>query len=156
MNMKWRYLAHRPWWSVTKFFERHTSNRVMKQFSLQQIVPPPFYGAFNREDRVLKATVDYSKKMKEGIKEWNGRKKSVLKGEVEVDSNRHSEEYFQWYRGITKLRIGRFEVMEGTTNLDLEQEHNHTQQDPGRSQSHPQTDFSAWLWWRLVILHPIY
>lgn len=141
--MKWRYLAHRPWWSVTKFFERHTSNRVMKQFSLQQIVPPPFYGAFNREDRVLKATVDYSKKMKEGIKEWNGRKKSVLKGEVEVDSNRHSEEYFQWYRGITKLRIGQFEVMEGTTNPDLEQEHNHTQQDPGRSQSHPQTDFSA-------------
>ncbi|KAJ8644839.1 hypothetical protein MRB53_006587 [Persea americana] len=78
--------------------------------------------------------------MKEGIKEWNGRKKSVLKGEVEVDSNRHSEEYFQWYRGITRLRIGRFEVVEGATNPDLEQEHNHIQQDPGPSQSHSQTD----------------
>ncbi|XXG77684.1 hypothetical protein AAC387_Pa08g1792 [Persea americana] len=101
--------------------ERHNSNLVMKQFGLQQIVPPPFYNAFNREDRALKATVDYSKKMKEGIKEWNGRKNLVLKGEVEVDSNHHSEEYFQWYRGITRLRIERFEVVEGATNPDLEQ-----------------------------------
>ncbi|RWR73459.1 hypothetical protein CKAN_00173800 [Cinnamomum micranthum f. kanehirae] len=68
--------------------------------------------------------------------------KSVLEGEVEVDSNRHSDEYFQWYRSITRLRIGRFEVVEGATNPDLEQEHNHTQQDPGPSQSHPQTDLS--------------
>ncbi|RWR90909.1 serine/threonine-protein phosphatase 7 long form [Cinnamomum micranthum f. kanehirae] len=120
--------------------ECHNSNRVMKQFGLQQIVPHPFYGAFNREDRILKATVDYSKKMKEGIKEWKDRKKSVLKGEVELDSNRHSDEYFQWYRGITRLRIGRFEVVEGNTNPDLEQENNHTQQGPGPSQSHPQTD----------------
>ncbi|KAJ8633583.1 hypothetical protein MRB53_026919 [Persea americana] len=78
--------------------------------------------------------------MKEGIKEWNGRKKLVLKGEVEVDSNHHSEEYFQWYRGITRLRIGRFEVVEGATNPDLEQQHNGTQQDLGPSQSHPQID----------------
>ena len=55
--------------------ERYNSNRMMKQFGLQQIVPPSLYGAFNREDKVLKATVDYPKKMKEGIKEWNARKK---------------------------------------------------------------------------------
>ena len=69
--------------------------------------------------------------MKEEIKAWNGRKKSVLKREVKVDSNSHTEECFQWYRGIIRLRIGRFEVVEGATNLDLEQEHNHTQQHPG-------------------------
>ena len=74
--------------------ECHNNNRVLKQFGLQQIVPPPFYGAFNMKDRALKAIIDYSKKMKEGIEEWNGRKKSVLKGEVKVDSNRHSEECF--------------------------------------------------------------
>ena len=32
--------------------------------------------------------------------------------------------------------------MEGATNPNLEQEHNHTQQDLGPSQSHPQTDLS--------------
>ena len=31
--------------------------------------------------------------------------------------------------------------MEGATNPDLEQQHNGTQQDPGPSQSHPQTNF---------------
>ncbi|KAJ8630071.1 hypothetical protein MRB53_023394 [Persea americana] len=80
----------------------------MKQFGLQQIVSPPFYGAFNREDRVLKATVEYSKKMKEEIKEWNGRKKSVLKGEVEVDSNSHSDECSQWIMRFKSACASRF------------------------------------------------
>lgn len=41
----------------------------------------------------------------------------MLEGEVEFDSNRHSEKYFSWYRGITRLRIRRFEVEEAPLTL---------------------------------------
>ncbi|KAJ8628710.1 hypothetical protein MRB53_022033 [Persea americana] len=49
--------------------------------------------------------VNYKEKLKKVNDMWNQRLKSIVKGDID-DGSPHSDVYFEWYKPITRLRIG--------------------------------------------------
>ncbi|RWR78487.1 protein MAIN-LIKE 2 [Cinnamomum micranthum f. kanehirae] len=86
--------------------ERHCPERVMKQFGLKQIVPPRFLKPFPRNEMVPIGENKREKLRAIYLGLWNKRMDAITYGE-EGDAGPHTDAYFQWYRGITRLRIGR-------------------------------------------------
>lgn len=87
--------------------ERHNPDRVMKQFWLRQIVPLPFNIPYERDERQSNMAIDYNVRMREIIAARNARETSVLVASGDDSRGRHSKKYLQWYRQITRLRVGR-------------------------------------------------
>ena len=86
--------------------ERHCPEKVMKQFGLQQIVPPHFQKPFPQNEMVLIGDNQREKIRSIYSSVWNKRMDAITYGE-ESDTSPHTDAYFQWYRGITQLRINR-------------------------------------------------
>ncbi|RWR76248.1 serine/threonine-protein phosphatase 7 long form [Cinnamomum micranthum f. kanehirae] len=86
--------------------ERHCPQRVMKQFCLHQVVPPIFQRPFPRNEMIPIGDNKREKIRSIYTGVWNTRMDAITYGE-EGDAGPHTDAYFQWYRGITRLRIGR-------------------------------------------------
>ncbi|RWR73152.1 protein MAIN-LIKE 2 [Cinnamomum micranthum f. kanehirae] len=96
--------------------ERHCPERVMKQFGLQQIVPPRFIRPFPRMEIIPTGEQKREKLRSVYFGVWNRRMDDITYGE-EGDAGPHSDAYFIWYRNITRLRIGR--PTSGHNNIDM-------------------------------------
>lgn len=81
----------------------------MKQFGLVQIVPPKFLRPLDRMERATLMQVNYKDKLKDVNDMWNKRLQSIIKGDID-DGSPHSDVYFEWYKPITRLRIGRPQI----------------------------------------------
>ena len=86
--------------------ERHNPERVMKQFGLEQIVPPRFQRPFPRTEIIPKGENKREKIRAVYFGLWNKRMDSITYGE-EGDAGPHNDGYLKWYRSITRNRIGR-------------------------------------------------
>lgn len=92
--------------------ERHNTWRVMKQFGLKQIVPPPFTMPILRRERTFRSVVDYAATMdKDVVSTWGARATLGLQGEA-CAAAAQSEEYMEWYTKNTLMFIGRGEATE--------------------------------------------
>lgn len=87
--------------------ERHNVDRVLKQFGLNQHVPPPFHPIVRVEKKLSKRAINYERKYAQPIEDWNNRAMYVVNAEKDEVSGCHRDEYLQWYRRITRNRIGR-------------------------------------------------
>lgn len=76
----------------------------MKQFSLKQVVPPPFAMPLLRAECIETVIMDYSSKHLAKIQMWNARHSSVLKGR-KLSSGEHTDEYMAWYSLNTILHV---------------------------------------------------
>ena len=83
--------------------ERHNSERVMKQFSLRQLLPILLRMPFEKVDNVRKASYDYSRALRELIAIWEARHKMTLVSEELDDSLTHNEFYMKWYSVVTRF-----------------------------------------------------
>lgn len=86
--------------------ERHNTGRVMKQFGLRQVVPPPFVAAFPRVERIEKVVTNYIIVHSAEIELWEKRYNSVLHGKKSSNME-HTGEYMAWYSLNTIMYIGR-------------------------------------------------
>ncbi|RWR85072.1 protein MAIN-LIKE 2 isoform X2 [Cinnamomum micranthum f. kanehirae] len=86
--------------------ECHCPERVMKQFGLQQTVPPRFLRPFPRLEIIPTGEHKHEKLRSVYFGAWNRRMDDITYGE-EGDAGPHNDAYFKWYRNITRLRIGR-------------------------------------------------
>ena len=115
--------------------ERHCPERVMKQFGLQQIVPPRFLKPFSRNE-IIPTGVHRREKLRAfWFSLWNKKMDDITYGE-EGDAGPHNDAYFKWYRGITRLRIGC--PIFGNTNDNL-------------NAVSSQVNFIILLWWYLKL-----
>ncbi|RWR91080.1 serine/threonine-protein phosphatase 7 long form [Cinnamomum micranthum f. kanehirae] len=87
--------------------ERHNVDRVLKQFGLNQHVPPPFHPIVRVEKKLSKRAINYERKYAQPIEDWNNRVMYVVNAENDEVSGYHRDQYLQWYRRITRNRIGR-------------------------------------------------
>ncbi|RWR87938.1 serine/threonine-protein phosphatase 7 long form [Cinnamomum micranthum f. kanehirae] len=78
----------------------------------KQTVPPTWKPPLLRDERGSTSARDYQIRRKEINRMWEDRWQNIIDGEPD-DTAHHSDEYLAWYRGITRLRIGR-----GTGNMD--------------------------------------
>lgn len=85
---------------------RHCLERVMKQFGLKQIVLPRFLKSFPRNEMVPIRENRREKLRAIYVGVWNKRVDAITFGE-EGDDGPHTDAYFQWYRQVTRPRIGR-------------------------------------------------
>lgn len=76
----------------------------MKRFGLRQKVLVPFQMPFNRTDKAKKSQHDYSMSIKENIKIWETREKTMLRGESDA-SPTHEDSYMMWNVSVMRLRI---------------------------------------------------
>ena len=92
--------------------ERHNCDRVMKQFGLWKVVPPPFVLPFPRVERKQRLIVDYIKKNQMEIDMWEDRRRYITRGK-KSSSVPQSDEYMAWYSPNTIMLVGRIRVNEG-------------------------------------------
>lgn len=89
--------------------KRHPTQGVMKQFDLAQEVPPEFILPYERIDIAHKSQVDYrfySNKFLQYIAEWS-LWLTMLTAAPHDPKHNHTNEYFQWYKTITRLIVGK-------------------------------------------------
>ncbi|RWR76671.1 serine/threonine-protein phosphatase 7 long form [Cinnamomum micranthum f. kanehirae] len=72
--------------------ERYNTGRVMKQFGLRQVVPPPFVAALPRAERIEKVVTNYSIVYSADIELWEKRYNNVLHGK-KSSKVKHNGEY---------------------------------------------------------------
>lgn len=85
---------------------RHPTRRVMKQFDLAQAVPLEFVLPYERIDRAQKSQVAYINKFPQYIAKWSLWLTTLAVAPHDPEPN-HTDEYFQWYRTITRLIVER-------------------------------------------------
>lgn len=95
--------------------ERHSSRRVMKQFGLRQVVPPPFYLRIKRVEHAEHMVIDYNSYDDEVSSLWDARKENVLHGQKDF-SDEHRDFYLVWFLFNTILNIG---LRRGRTNSSI-------------------------------------
>lgn len=98
--------------------ERHNASRVMKQFSLMQLVPPLFQMPFLRVEKLERVSCDYTKIMHEAKPLWVERQNLVIKGKKDA-STVHTKGYQNWYELNTRMRIGRVKRIESGQDAEI-------------------------------------
>eukprot|EP00268_Persea_americana_P061491 TRINITY_DN7776_c0_g3_i1.p1 TRINITY_DN7776_c0_g3~~TRINITY_DN7776_c0_g3_i1.p1 ORF type:complete len:124 (-),score=12.51 TRINITY_DN7776_c0_g3_i1:498-869(-) len=84
----------------------------MKQFGLNQEVPPSCSMPFTTVERVEKIVYDYSASGRvPSYALWDNRYRCVLKGK-KLSLSAHTEEYMNWYRANTIMYISRGQAHE--------------------------------------------
>eukprot|EP00268_Persea_americana_P044168 TRINITY_DN4464_c0_g1_i16.p1 TRINITY_DN4464_c0_g1~~TRINITY_DN4464_c0_g1_i16.p1 ORF type:complete len:280 (-),score=29.87 TRINITY_DN4464_c0_g1_i16:1459-2298(-) len=85
--------------------EYHNCNRVMKQFGLNQVVPPTFRMPLLRVEKVERMSRDYTRIPPKVSSMWDARVDVIVQGQKDA-SPTHTDEYFKWYIPNTRMHIG--------------------------------------------------
>ncbi|XXG65656.1 hypothetical protein AAC387_Pa05g3298 [Persea americana] len=115
--------------------ERHNTGRLIKQFGLRQVVPPPFVLPFPRAERKQRVIVDYSQKNKAKIKMREDRCRYILRAK-KSSSGLHADEDMVWYSLNTIMLVRRIREPDSHLPMDLEHAEEHEPSIPHRRASY--------------------